>query len=130
LPTARPAVAAEPGFKVIVNSNVAGRAVSKQTLADIYLGRTRRWADGRSIAPVDLPSTSPVRTAFSLTILEMSVAGVKAHWMQLLPTGERPPLSRPDDEAVIAFVATRAGAVGYVSDTATLPDTIKVVAVQ
>jgi ABC-type phosphate transport system substrate-binding protein len=130
LPTAMPAVAADPGFKIILNANVAGRTVSKQTLADIYLGRIKRWADGRPITAVDLPSTSPVRTAFSRTILDMSVAGVKAHWMQLLPTGERPPLSRPNDDAVIEFVATRAGAVGYVSDAATLPDTVKVVSVQ
>jgi ABC-type phosphate transport system substrate-binding protein len=129
LAAASPAGAAE-GFKVIVNAKLAGAVVPKETLADIYLGRVKRWRDGRPIAAVDLPSRSPVRVVFSTTVLGMSLPGVRAHWMPLLAAGERPPLVRPSDDAVAAFVAARPGAIGYVSESATLPETVKVVTVE
>ena len=46
--------------------------------------------------------------------------------------GDRPfpPTVRSTDEDVIAFVAARTGAVGYVSADAVLPDTVHVVTVQ
>jgi len=129
LATAHPVGAAE-GFKVIVNAKLAGAAVPKETVADIYLGRVKRWRDGRPIAAVDLPSGSPVRIVFSATVLRMTLPGVRAHWMPLLATGKRPPLVRPSDEAVTAFVAAQAGGIGYVSESAALPETVKVVTVE
>lgn len=122
--------AAEDAFKVIVNAKIAGRVVSKATLAQIYLGRVKRWRDGRPVAAVDLPSTSPVRAAFSQAVLGMSVLGIRSHWMRSISSGERPPLTRTNDAAVIAFVAAEAGGVGYVSEAAALPDTVKVVTVE
>ena len=121
---------ATDAFRVIVNAKVPGQAVPKQTLAHIFLGRVKRWGDGRPIAAVDLPSTSPVRAAFTKDVLDMTTLAVRTYWMQLLQTGERPPLTRPSDQAVIAFVAGQGGAIGYVSSSAALPDTVRAVAVE
>ena len=122
-------MAAAETFKVIVNARTAGEAVPKATLADIYLGRVRRWRDGRPITPVDQPSTSPLRTAFSNVILEMTLPAIRAHWMQRLSAGERPPVARQTDAAIIAFVAGQPGAIGYVALETPLPDTVKAVAI-
>ena len=117
-------------FKVIVNAKVAGTAVPRGTLAHIYLGRVKRWSDGRPIAAVDLPSNSPVRIAFTTRVLDMTMLAVRAHWMQLLPAGDRPPLTRTSDDAVIGYVASQPGGVGYVSEGAVLPDSVKTVNIE
>jgi ABC-type phosphate transport system substrate-binding protein len=129
LTTLRPAVAQEP-FRVIVNAKVNGRTVTRATLAQIYLGEVERWGDGHPIVPVDLSVTSPVRAAFSQAVLQMSVFNVRGYWSRTMGIGRRPPMTRADDDEVIAFVTARAGAIGYVSDSAVLPPTVKTIEVQ
>ena len=125
----RPAGAAD-AFKVIVNARLGGRTVSRETLAQVYLGRVERWSDGKPIAAVDLSTTSPVRAAFSQAVLGMSVLGVRQHWTRTIASGHFPPLARTTDDDVIAFVSARTGGVGYVSADAVLPDAVRAVAVQ
>jgi ABC-type phosphate transport system substrate-binding protein len=125
----RPAVAAD-SFKVIVNTRMTGRAVSRETLAQVYLGQVERWGDGKAIAAVDLSTTSPVRAAFSQAVLGMSVLAVRQHWTRTIASGHVPPMARSTDEDVIAFVSGRTGGVGYVSADAVLPDSVRAIAVQ
>ena len=125
----RPAHAGD-GFKVIVNAKLTGQAVSRETLAQVYLGRVERWSDGKAIAAVDQSTTSPVRAAFSQTVLGMSILAVRQHWTRSIATGRVPPMARSTDDDVIAFVATRTGGVGYVSADAILPDTVRALVVQ
>jgi ABC-type phosphate transport system substrate-binding protein len=117
-------------FKVIVNSRMTGRTVSRETLAAVYLGKVERWGDGKPIAVVDLSTTSPVRAAFSQSVVGMSVISVRLYWTRTMVTDHFPPIVRTTDEDVIAFVGVRTGAVGYVSADAVLPDTVHVVTVQ
>ena len=125
----RPAGAAD-SFKVIVNSRMTGRTVSRETLSQVYLGKVERWGDGKPIAAVDLSTTSPVRAAFSQSVLGMSVVSVRMYWTRTITSGHTPPMARSTDEDVIAFVSARTGAVGYVSADAVLPDTVHAVVVQ
>jgi ABC-type phosphate transport system substrate-binding protein len=124
-----PANASQESFKVIVNPSVVGAKVPRATLAQIYLGKARSWGDGSAITPVDQSSVSPVRRAFSDTVLETPVDAVKQHWMRNVSAGHRPPAVKESDAAVIAFVASSRGAVGYVSESAEIPATVRVVAV-
>lgn len=121
---------APASFKVIVNPNVVGNKLPRQVLAEIYLGTVDRWRDGSLIAAVDLSSTSTVRQAFSQEALGMPVEAVKYHWMRKVASGKRPPISKPSDEDVIAFVAAERGAVGYVSLDARVPATVREVTLQ
>jgi hypothetical protein len=79
---------------------------------------------------IDLSTTSPVRAAFSQTVLGMSVVAVRMYWTRTMVSDHFPPTVRSTDEDVIAFVGARTGSVGYVSADAVLPDTVHVVAVQ
>jgi ABC-type phosphate transport system substrate-binding protein len=112
-------------FKVIVNPNVVGQTLPRQVLAEIYLGTVERWGDGSPITAVDLSSTSAVRRAFSEQALRMPVEAVRNHWLRKLANGRRPPISKPSDDEVIAFVASERGAVGYVSLGASVPATVR-----
>jgi ABC-type phosphate transport system substrate-binding protein len=127
LTAATAAPATEPAFKIIVNAKMAGRTITRDVVAQVYLGKAQRWADGNAIVAVDLSSTSVTRQAFSQAVLEMSVEGVKNHWLQMVLGGKRPPITKQSDEDVIAFVAGMTGGIGYVSETATLPATVRAV---
>ena len=125
----RPADAGD-AFKVIVNAKLTGQAVSRETLAQVFLGRVDRWGDGKPIAAVDQSTTSPVRAAFSQAVLNMSILSVRQYWTRSIASGRVPPLARSTDEDVIAFVSSRTGGVGYVSAEAILPDSVRALAVQ
>ena len=128
--SAAPATQTVGGFKVIVNSSIEGRKLEREVLAQIYLGNAQRWGDGRQIVAVDLSSTSKVRAAFSWDVLEMPVARVQQHWLRSMSLGKTPPRTKNSDDEVIAFVSAQAGAVGYVSDAAVLPPSVRAVAVE
>jgi hypothetical protein len=125
-----PAASSEVAFKIIVNPKVGGRAITRDTLAQIYLGRAQRWGDGRPIVPVDQSGASAVRAAFSVAVLGMPVPAVVQHWLRVVATGTRPPVTRQSDADVIAFVAAESGGVGYVSAAAPLPETVALLALQ
>ena len=120
----------ETGFQVIVHPTVVGKAISKAALADIFMGKAHRWADGRDVLPVDLSATSPVREAFSRACLGMPTEGVRLYWMRRISSGAQPPLSRKTDEDVIAYVAGHPGAVGYIAAGLALPETVKAVVIR
>jgi ABC-type phosphate transport system substrate-binding protein len=120
-----PARGAQGSFKVIVNPKVVGQTVERDVLAQIYLGKVERWGNGSPIRAVDLSSTSAVRQVFSNDVLEMPIEAVKLHWLRLVATGKRPPVARPSDEDVIAFVVAEPGGVGYVSSETAVPATVR-----
>jgi ABC-type phosphate transport system substrate-binding protein len=124
--SATPSRAADP-FVVIVNPSVAGKAVHRQDLAAVFLKRAPRWGDRSPAQPVDQSGTSPVRQAFSESVLGMPVAAVLQYWQKAMfgTPPLRPPLVRTSDQQVVAFVAATSGAVGYVSAGATLPPAVK-----
>ncbi len=124
------ATEAEAGFQVIVHPSVAGKTITKAALADIFMGKAHRWADGRDVLPVDLSATSPVREAFSRACLGMPTEGVRLYWMRRISSGAQPPLSRKTDEDVIAYVAGHPGAVGYIATGLALPETVKAVVIR
>lgn len=117
-------------FQVIVHNDVGGTAISRATLAAIFLGKVDRWGSGGQIAPVDLTATSSVREAFSEHVLGMPTAGVRHYWLERIAEGHWPPRTRQTDEEVVDYVASTPGAVGYVAPGTTLPDTVRVVSLK
>lgn len=121
--------AEEMPFKVVVPAAMAGNAIKRSMVADIFLKKVTRWGDGSAISPVDQSTTSPVRISFSQQVLGKPVAGVQIHWMRQMssPGGSSPPPVKTSDDDVIAFVGAKPGAIGYVSEAATLPESVKTI---
>jgi ABC-type phosphate transport system substrate-binding protein len=119
-----------PDFRVIVNSDNPVTGLPRDFLADAFLKRTTRWSGGEVLRPVDQRSTSLVRAKFSDSVLHRSVAAVKNYWQQRIFSGrDLPPPELDSDEAVIGFVSSHHGSVGYVSGAAKL-ERVKPVVVQ
>jgi len=107
-----------PEFKVIVHPERPGQA-TRGFLSDAFLKRVTRWSDEEAIRPVDQRADSAVRRRFSDQILRRSVEAVKTYWQQRIFSGRGvPPPELDSDEAVVRYVESHPGAVGYISGSA------------
>jgi ABC-type phosphate transport system substrate-binding protein len=118
------------GFRLVVHPDVGAPTLARELVADIFLKKTTRWPDGSPISAVDLRFGSSVRQHFSEQVLLRSASAVRNYWQQRIFTGRGvPPPELDSDEAVIRYVQSRRGAVGYVSESA-VTGAVKVVAVR
>jgi ABC-type phosphate transport system substrate-binding protein len=116
-----PAVAGEPGFKLVVNAANPASSMSKEQAAKIFLKKSTQFEGGLAAAPVDLPSASPVRARFTEVVLGKSPAAVRTYWNRMVFSGiDTPPPEKASDADVIAFVRSTPGGIGYVSAAAEL----------
>jgi len=110
-----------PTHVVIVHPHAGTSSVSREVLGDIFLKKTARWETGEPARPVDQKSGAAVREAFSRAVLRRSTAAVRSYWMQRIFSGrEVPPPELDGDAAVVNYVASHVGAVGYVSTSANM----------
>jgi ABC-type phosphate transport system substrate-binding protein len=126
----RLASTADEQFRVIVNPQVKGSQIPKAALASIFLKQATRWGDGSLVFPVDQSMRAPVRQAFSTRVIGKPIEGVQAYWTRRFAEGNAwPPPVKSSDADVISYVASTAGAIGYVSSSTALPDSVREVAV-
>ncbi len=117
-------------FRVVVNPSNPASAVERRFLAEAFLKKTTRWADGSTIRPVDLNGESPVRQRFSEEVLGRAVLAVKNYWQQIVFSGrDLPPPELDTDDDVVRYVAKHDGAIGYVSGAANV-ERVKIVTVR
>jgi ABC-type phosphate transport system substrate-binding protein len=121
-----PVQAATP-FRVIVHHEVKGEKISRGTLTSIFLKQAPKWTDGSAISPVDQSVRSDVRRSFSGDVLLQGIAEVQIYWQRRMSSGVTPPPVKITDEDVVAFVGSTPGAIGYVSATTALPETVKTI---
>lgn len=115
------AAAQPPGFRVITHPSNPALVIERAFLADAFLKKSTRWPDDQLIYPVDQGPDSATRQHFSEQILRRSVFAVRSYWQQRIFAGRGlPPPELESDDAVLRYVRSRPGAVGYVSDRAEL----------
>jgi ABC-type phosphate transport system substrate-binding protein len=111
-------VQAEERIAVIVARHATQRTLSAAQLARIYLRKSRFWDDGTMAIPVNLPATHPLRLLFSRSVLGELPEDQEAYWNEQYFHGIAPPFVLDSEEAVLQFVLSTPGAVGYVSEAA------------
>jgi hypothetical protein len=110
---------APPPFRVIAHADVPGTSVSRDFLANAFLKNITRWPDDQALRPVDLKLDAAARKSFSEAVLRRSVAAMKAYWQQRIFSGRGlPPPALDSDQAVVDYVTSHPGAVGYISGAA------------
>jgi ABC-type phosphate transport system substrate-binding protein len=96
---------------VIVNPTAA--PISKEQIADLYLGRSDAWI------AVDQVVGSVIYVEFYKKLTGRDSAQIKAIWAQILFTSRGvPPKQLPDSAAVKKAVAANPKAVGYIEKSA------------
>ncbi len=106
---------------VVVIANPAAGGVSKDQIADVFLGKDT------SYTPLDQPESAPVREAFYSKATGRNLAQVRANWSRLTFSGKAtPPRELPNADSVKAAVAADPKALGYI-DSSAVDGSVKVV---
>jgi len=122
-----PAVAADQGFKVVVNVSNSTTEISKESLSTCFMKQTTMWISGLPVVPVDQATNSETRMVFSKEVHGRDVNAVKSFWQRQIFSGKGvPPPEKASDDEVLAFVRANPGAVGYVSFNADIGSGVKV----
>ncbi len=105
-------------FRVIVHADNPLTTLTRAEISDFLLKKTSRWPDGEPVKPVDQPGSASVREAVSMAIHGRTVDRIKNYWQRKIFSGrDVPPPEVADDVAVIAFVQSNVGAIGYIGES-------------
>lgn len=125
LSAALPAAAQAPAFRIVVHASNGTESLPREDVARLFLKKTTAWPDGQPALPVDQADT-PVRRAFTRSVLERDVGAVRSHWQQMIFSGRAvPPPEKSSDADVLAFVRANVHAIGYVSAAGELGPSVK-----
>jgi ABC-type phosphate transport system substrate-binding protein len=117
-------------YQVVVHPSNPVSAMTTTDLSRIFLKKVQKWDHGPAVVPLDQINDAAVRAAFSQEVHRKKTAAVVAFWQQQIFAGrDVPPAEKVGDDAVVAFVRSHPGAIGYVSASASTPG-VKVVAVR
>jgi ABC-type phosphate transport system substrate-binding protein len=101
------------GLIIIASPLVSDTAISIKQLADIYSLKKTFWADASPMVPVNREVSSVERTKFSEAVFNLSPQELAEYWNRLTFQGKLPPLIQTSDQAVLGFVRSVPGAIGY-----------------
>ena len=102
-------------IKVIAHSSVKTSQVSSDELKGVFLGTRTSLADGSHVEPVLLKS-GEVHDTFVKQYTGKTVVGLENYYRSLVFTGKGSmPKVLTSDAAVVAYVKSTKGAIGYVS---------------
>lgn len=117
-------------FRVVANPSVTATSLTRAELSAIFMRRTRSWRDGTEVRPVEQPSRARVRETFSNAVHGKSVAYVTRYWHRVIFAGRGvPPEELASDAAVLEYVRTHRGAIGYIDGIIPPGDGVKTIAV-
>lgn len=117
-------------FQVVVHPSVQGTRISRTNLSALFMGKTSRWGDKAQAMPVDQSAKAPVRRAFTVSVIGLSMGELQMYWQRRVAADRIfPPPIKGSDEEVLRYVAATAGAVGYVGPETAIPEGVKLVAV-
>ena len=109
------AAASELPFAVIAAPGATDHSLTRDSVALIFRRKLNYWENGTRIQPVNLPPAHPLRRSFSRVILGHAPEALEDYWREMYFHGVLPPHVLASEEAVILFVASTPGAIGYVS---------------
>lgn len=109
------ATAGERAFAVITAPDAVDHRLSVESVGLIFRRKQNHWENGARIQPVNLPSGHPLRHTFSQAILGQAPEALEEYWRDMYFHGVLPPHVLGSEEAVMLFVASTPGAIGYVS---------------
>ena len=107
--------AVEQSFAVIAANGTVDRLLSRETVSQIFTRKQNHWDSGLRIQPVNLPATHPLRRTFSQAVMGRLPEEMEDYWREMYFHGVLPPHVLASEEAVILFVASSPGVIGYVS---------------
>lgn len=114
--TALGSARADPLNIVVITAPQSPRlSFDRYTLRNVFLRKIFVDKDGRRLIPVNLPAGSPLREAFAREVTHLPNSQQDSYWNRQYFQGVSPPYVLASQRAVVRFVATTPGAIGYVT---------------
>jgi ABC-type phosphate transport system substrate-binding protein len=100
---------------VVLNRDNPVTSLAVTDVQRIFRKQTRMWPHGEPVVPVDWDATSEVRQEFSRRVLNRTVREMADFWVQQnITQGLTPPSTLKSSRAILRFVASVPGSIGYV----------------
>ena len=114
----------------VVSAKSSIQSLSRNDIADIFLGRKIRFPNGQQAVPVDLQVGSASRDEFYTSLVGISAVQLKAHWSKIIFTGRgKPPKAVATGVELRKLIASNAQSIGYI-DRELVDDSVRVVKLQ
>jgi ABC-type phosphate transport system substrate-binding protein len=98
---------------VVVGASSSTNALTKEQVADIYLGKST------TLSPMDLPESSLLRDEFYTNLTGKSAAQVKSFWSKMAFTGKGiPPKEGANSADIKKALAGNPSLIGYIEKSA------------
>ena len=99
----------------VVSARSAVTSLSRNQVADIFLGKAARFPDGSPAVPIDQAEGAAARDEFYLSVAGKSAAQLNAHWSKIIFTGRgQPPREVANGAAVKKLLLENPAAIGYI----------------
>ena len=96
-------------------------------IADIFLGKNKRFSNGNKAVPVSTNEKTETKKAFNKKVLKKSTGQLNSYWSKRIFTGKgRPPKALTSDLEVKQQVANNENVIGIV-DAKSVDNSVKVV---
>ena len=100
---------------VVVGASSPLQTLTRNQVADIFLGKTNRLPGGGQVVVIDQPEGSATRDEFYSTYTGKSAAQIKAHWSKIIFTGRgQPPQVVSNGAEVKKRIADNPDTIGYI----------------
>jgi ABC-type phosphate transport system substrate-binding protein len=101
------------GLVIVANLQVPVNSITLEELTLIYLVQKNSWPNGMPVVPVNREAASTSRAYFSEQVFNRSPSEMSEYWNRMLFKGKVPPLVQTSEAAMLGFVRSVPGAVGY-----------------
>lgn len=103
---------------VVVNSQCGVAVMTRNEVANVFFGRSRQYFNGQEAQPVDVTDANPERALFYAALVGKDLSEVNAYWARQVFSGRaKPPIQVNNTEAVLKYVASHPGGIGFVDLT-------------
>jgi len=113
------------GLLIVASPQVPDSAISVTQLAEIYIFKKTFWSGNIQVIPVNREASSAEREIFTGAVFDLSPQNLGEFWNRLAFQGKFPPLIQSSDQAVLGFVRSVPGAIGYINANQQ-PDGVKI----
>lgn len=111
-----PHVGCAGSLVVIVNPASGVRALTRNEVMDVFLGRFRKLPTGIAALPIDLDPESAERQQFYLRVARKDPQDMSSYWARLVLSGQStPPFQVADERSALELVARNPNAIAYVN---------------
>jgi len=118
---------AQADVVVVVSVRNPESSLTKEQVAQIFLGKTATFPSGMRAIPIDQAENSTLRNEFYRKTTGWDATLLKVYWSRIIFTSKgRPPMEVPDDEMMKSLLRRNPSAIGYI-DKREIDDSIKVI---